>query len=96
MEHLHDVVGVEVGAGTGAKADDGTSEAVRTELALQVGRAVRWRESVEFMLAAGVRTFVEIGPGTALTSLVKAAAKDLKLKLTLHNFNTIDSIRGGR
>ena len=73
-----------------------SSDAVRTELAQQVGRAVRWRESVEFMLAAGVRTFVEIGPGTALTSLVKAAAKDLKLTLTLHNFNTIDSIRGGR
>ena len=67
-----------------------TPEALRDELSRQVRQAVRWQHSVEYMVAEGVRTFVEIGPGTVLTGLVKSIAQDYEP--TLVNLNTLDSI----
>ena len=43
-------------------------------LVAQVTGTVRWRESVEFMAGAGVRTFYEVGAGNVLTGLVKRIA----------------------
>jgi [acyl-carrier-protein] S-malonyltransferase len=43
-------------------------------LIAQVTGTVRWRESVEFMASAGVRTFYEVGAGKVLTGLVKRIA----------------------
>jgi [acyl-carrier-protein] S-malonyltransferase len=43
-------------------------------LVAQVTGTVRWRESVEFMAGAGVRTFYEVGAGKVLTGLVKRIA----------------------
>jgi [acyl-carrier-protein] S-malonyltransferase len=37
---------------------------------------VRWVESVEYMVAEGVTTFVEIGPGRVLSGLVKRIAPE--------------------
>jgi [acyl-carrier-protein] S-malonyltransferase len=34
-------------------------------------RPVQWTRSVETMLAAGIRTFVELGPGSVLQGLIK-------------------------
>jgi malonyl CoA-acyl carrier protein transacylase len=45
---------------------------LRATLAGQVGAPVRFVEQIEAMYAAGVRTFVEAGPGTVLTDLVGA------------------------
>ncbi|MGC4120676.1 MAG: PfaD family polyunsaturated fatty acid/polyketide biosynthesis protein [Myxococcales bacterium] len=44
---------------------------VRSLLASQLARPVRFVESIEAMYATGVRTFVEVGPGTTLTGLVE-------------------------
>jgi [acyl-carrier-protein] S-malonyltransferase len=41
----------------------------------QVTGTVRWRESVAFMAAAGVRTFYEVGAGKVLSGLVKRIAE---------------------
>jgi [acyl-carrier-protein] S-malonyltransferase len=49
----------------------GTPHAVRNALLRQVASPVRWVESVERMIAMGVRRFVEIGPGAVLTGLIK-------------------------
>jgi [acyl-carrier-protein] S-malonyltransferase len=49
----------------------GTATAVRNALFRQVASPVRWVESVEKMIAMGVRRFVEIGPGNVLTGLIK-------------------------
>jgi len=49
----------------------GTSTAVRNALLRQVASPVRWVESVEKMVAMGVKHFVEIGPGSVLTGLIK-------------------------
>ncbi|WP_041685652.1 type I polyketide synthase [Renibacterium salmoninarum] len=47
-------------------------EAIRAELAAQVTAPVRFMEQIESMYAAGVRTFVEVGPGQVLSKLVAA------------------------
>jgi [acyl-carrier-protein] S-malonyltransferase len=49
----------------------GTATAMRNALLRQVASPVRWVESVEKMIAMGVRRFVEIGPGSVLTGLIK-------------------------
>jgi acyl transferase domain-containing protein/acyl carrier protein len=48
----------------------GDPQAVRELLASQLASPVRFVEQVEAMYAAGVRTFVECGPGAVLTGLV--------------------------
>lgn len=47
------------------------AEEIRTSLVRQLPSSVRWEESVQTMARIGVTTFVEIGPGTVLTGLVK-------------------------
>lgn len=49
----------------------GTATAVRNALLRQVASPVRWVESVEKMVAMGVKRFVEIGPGSVLAGLIK-------------------------
>ena len=48
-----------------------TAEAVKAELVDQLCHCVRWQKSVEYMIDAGVSTFLEIGPGQVLTGLIK-------------------------
>jgi [acyl-carrier-protein] S-malonyltransferase len=48
-----------------------TPEAIRTELKAQLTSAVAWTESMTYLLAQGVDTFVEVGSGDVLLSLIK-------------------------
>jgi [acyl-carrier-protein] S-malonyltransferase len=41
----------------------------------QVAAPVRWQEAVERLAGEGADTFVEVGPGTVLSGLVKKIAK---------------------
>ncbi len=43
----------------------------------QIFSTVRWRESLLFMEKAGVKNFIEIGPGKALTGMVKRTIKNV-------------------
>ena len=45
--------------------------AARDALERQVTRPVRWTETLEYLAAQGVGVFVEVGPGTVLSGLVK-------------------------
>ena len=44
----------------------------------QVSSSVRWQQSVEAMIAAGVDTFVEIGPGRTLTGFLRKIDRQVK------------------
>ncbi|MBM4446856.1 MAG: ACP S-malonyltransferase [Chloroflexi bacterium] len=46
-------------------------EAIKEELVSQIVRPVQWQQSVETMIARGVTTFFEMGPGEALAKLIK-------------------------
>ena len=48
-----------------------SAEEIKTELMYQLCNCVHWLKSIEFMVGSGVSTFVEIGPGKVLSSLVK-------------------------
>jgi [acyl-carrier-protein] S-malonyltransferase len=52
---------------------------IRRELIAQVTSPVRWIASVRRMAADGVDTFVEIGPGSVLTGLIKRIAPEARL-----------------
>ena len=54
---------------------------IKSLLAQQVSSSVRWEESVRNMIADGVDTFVEIGPGKTLTNLIKKIDSEVT---TLH------------
>jgi len=49
---------------------NGDGDRVRELLVRQVTSPVRWTESVQRMIADGVTTFVELGPGTVLAGLI--------------------------
>jgi [acyl-carrier-protein] S-malonyltransferase len=57
----------------------GTATAVRNALVRQVASPVRWMESVQKMVAMGVRRFVEVGPGNVLTGLIKRIDPSVEL-----------------
>ncbi|UCF79855.1 MAG: ACP S-malonyltransferase [Candidatus Eiseniibacteriota bacterium] len=46
-------------------------EEIRRNLAEQVLGAVRWQESMQYMLASGVNHFIEVGPGNVLKGLLR-------------------------
>lgn len=52
-----------------------STKEIRFLLKMQVSSPVRWQQSVEKMIAEGVDTFVEIGPGRTLGSFVKKINK---------------------
>ena len=53
-----------------------TADDARNELVEHLTKGVDWVGAVEHMAAAGVTTFVEVGPGRVLTGLVKRIAPD--------------------
>ena len=51
------------------------AQAIREELTQQIAAPVQWIRTIEYLVDAGVTTFLEIGPGQALTGMVKRIAK---------------------
>jgi len=62
---------------------------VKEELIQQLCHCVQWQPSVEYMVEAGVSTFIEIGPGQVLSGLIKR----INDSVNVHNINDIESIK---
>lgn len=73
---------------TGAPHGDPTE--IRTKLAQQVNSSVQWVKTIENMVAEGVDTFIECGPGKVLTGLVKRIDKQSK-KVNIFDAQSLDS-----
>jgi [acyl-carrier-protein] S-malonyltransferase len=65
----------------------------RAGLVRQVCGTVRWQESVERLASEGVTTFVEVGPGTVLSGLVKKIAKGARV-LSVDSPDTLEAAVG--
>ena len=52
---------------------------VKNLLEKQVSSSVRWQQSIERMIADGVDTFVEIGPGKTLSGFMRKINKGMKV-----------------
>ena len=48
-------------------------------LARQVASSVRWQQSMELLIADGVDTFVEIGPGRTLAGFLRKINRGVKV-----------------
>lgn len=51
---------------------------VKTLLKSQVSNSVCWQQTIEKMIADGIDTFIEIGPGKTLSGFMKKIDKDVK------------------
>ena len=51
---------------------------IQASLVKQLYSPVKWQDSVEYMIDQGVTTFIEFGPGTVLTGLVKKINRKVK------------------
>ncbi len=61
------------------------AQELKANLDKQMENAVRWYESIEYMISQGADTFIEIGPGAVLTGLVK------KIDTNVRTFNINDA-----
>jgi [acyl-carrier-protein] S-malonyltransferase len=52
-------------------------DVARDALIRQVSAPVRWEESIRRLIAEGVSTFVEVGPGRVLCGLVRQIDKQV-------------------
>ncbi len=64
---------------------------VKPLLKKQVSSSVRWQQSVETMLADGVDTFIEIGPGKTLAGFMKKINRTVKV-LNIEKLEDVDRV----
>lgn len=64
---------------------------VKELLTRQVSSSVRWQQSVEAMIADGVDTFIEIGPGKTLAGFMRKISRDVKT-LNVENLEDIGKV----
>ncbi len=69
------------------------AHAIREELTQQIASPVQWIRTIEYLADAGVTTFLEIGPGQALTGMVKRIAKGVTT-LNVSSVTDIEKVVG--
>ncbi len=67
---------------------------IRAELLKQLTTSVYWQKSVEHMIAAGVTTFIEIGPGKVLSGLIRRINREVKT-INLSDAQAIKNLQAG-
>jgi [acyl-carrier-protein] S-malonyltransferase len=62
---------------------------LRENLSMQMSNSVRWCQTIEYLLGQGVTDFIEIGPGKALSGMVKKIDKSARI----HNIEDSSSLQ---
>jgi [acyl-carrier-protein] S-malonyltransferase len=57
----------------------------------QVSSSVKWQQSVEKMIADGVDTFIEIGPGKTLSAFIKKIQREVKV-INIDKYEDLDKL----
>lgn len=84
---------IEIPYVTNVTADYVTDKSqVKELLKLQVSSPVKWQQSMERMLADGVDTFVEIGPGRTLSGFMKKIDRNAKA-INIEKLEDLEKIR---
>ena len=65
---------------------------IHSSLVRQLPSSVQWEDSVRAMAAMGVKTFVEIGPGTVLTGLIRRIVSEA-VTLNVNDAKSLDTTR---
>lgn len=65
---------------------------IQASLVRQLPSSVLWEDSVKAMAAMGVTTFVEVGPGTVLSGLIKRIVPDA-VTLNVHDPKSLEATR---
>jgi [acyl-carrier-protein] S-malonyltransferase len=69
------------------------TDQIVSSLIRQVSSPVLWQQTVELMLEEGVRTFIEIGPGTSLSNFVKAIASNLQIEVSSESVGDLEGLQ---
>ncbi len=64
---------------------------VKDLLTRQVSSSVRWQQTIERMLADGVDTFIEIGPGKTLSGFMRKISREVKT-LNIEKLEDLDKL----
>lgn len=67
----------------------GTDHAIRNALIRQVVSPVRWLEAVQRMIQMGVKRFVEVGPGSVLTGLIRRIDPNVEM-ITINDRKSLE------
>ena len=68
------------------------SDSIQKEIVSQICECVQWEKTMKFMIEDGITNFIEIGPGTALSSMAKRMGKNLNT-LNIQNIEDIKKIK---
>lgn len=70
-----------------------SAQDIQPSLVRQLPSSVLWEDSVKTMVGLGVTVFVEVGPGTVLTGLVKRIAPEAATH-NVHDPASVEAVRG--
>jgi [acyl-carrier-protein] S-malonyltransferase len=67
-----------------------TADAIKKELLDQLSSSVQWQGTIEYMIASGVTSIIEIGPGKVLTGLMRRIDRSIETR----NIGDAEAIQG--
>lgn len=67
-----------------------THEEICETAAGQIENPVLWKSTIEHMVADGIRTFIEVGPGKTLSGLIEKTVRVIEGAPQIHIFNVCD------
>ena len=65
---------------------------IKELLVMQVSKSVLWEDTIELMMNDGINSFIEIGPGKALSSFTKKIAKKHGKKVEIYNVENLETL----